>query len=470
MPSATPARLLLSLSLSLGLASLAGCGSTVSGGTPPSDAATDTPVTKSDAPARTDVSAPTPEAGVEAGPSETGVDAGPTVGKWDALPPFPQVVNGGAGGLATPTVVAVFFSNEDTGQLPDLEKVYTDLGTSNYWKSLAEYGVGTPTIKTIVLPSAAPAMIDDTLGGTGFTALQNLLLAQIASGALPSPNGSTVYLLNFPITTVLTSNGSTCGGFDGYHADMKDSMNNVIGYGVIPGCIDQGSTRLVTFSSTVSHEVVETVTDAFPNNNAGWYMVDNAHLFFDLANNGSEIGDMCQNDPEATYVFSDMPYTVQRFWSNMSAAAGHDPCVPQNPNLVFFNAVPELPDTGLFNYFGGGGTPPKVDSVAIPVGMTKTVWLDLYSDGTVTDWTVSVMDNNVFNGANPSQALLSFSLPVTTGNNGTRLPLEITVKKAGNGNNQGEVTNVELFAIISSQGTGPGNQGPSHYWYGAVTN
>jgi hypothetical protein len=80
------------------------------------------------------------------------------------------------------------------------------------------------------------------------------------------------------------------------------------------------------------------------------------------------------------------------------------------------------------------------------------------------------MDGDVFNGAAASAALLTFSQPTTTGNNGTRLAVDVTVKAVGNGNSTtaNEVTNAELFAVISTQGTG--QNAPTHYWYGVVTN
>ena len=271
-------------------------------------------------------------------------------------------------------------------------------------------------------------------------------------------------MINYPSTTTVTANGMGCVDFDGYHTDLTDAANNLISYGVVPRCTDPGLTTEVTFTSTVSHEVMEAATDPWPDYSPGWAQVDNAHLFFDEANEGTEVADMCENDPEAYYQFPGLPFTVQRVWSNKSVLAGHDPCVPEIPNTVFFNAVPELPDTGLYNYYGTNVT---VSSVHIPVGGTGTVYIDLYSDGTTPDWDVTVLDGNYFNTGDQSQALLTVDQPVTTGNNGTRLAVNLTVKSAGS-NANGEVPNTELFAIVSSQGTS--ETAPAHYWYGIVTN
>ena len=144
---------------------------------------------------------------------------------------------------------------------------------------------------------------------------------------------------------------------------------------------------------------------------------------------------MCQNDPQAQMQFPDFPFTVQRFWSNAAAKAKHDPCVPPLPSEPFFNAVPELPDTGPFNYFG---TQVTVSSVHIPVGGSKQIYLDLYSDATVPAWQVSPGDFNVVvNGADPSQALLTFDWSTRLGKAGDAIPVTITVKAAGNPNTNG---------------------------------
>ncbi len=402
-----------------------------------------------------DTGAPSTDGGAPAG----------NAGKWTKLPPPPELVNSDGGVLTSPVVIAIFFQNDDQTLLPTLEQFYTDLGASTYWAVASEYGVGPATAMNIVIPEDAPATIDDSFGSSGGnTALETWLLGEISSNVLPGTSANTTYMINYPSTTTVTANGMGCVDFDGYHTDLTDAANNLISYGVVPRCTDPGSTTEVTFTSTVSHEVMEAATDPWPDYSPGWAQVDNAHLFFDEANEGTEVADMCENDPEAYYQFPGLPFTVQRVWSNKSVLAGHDPCVPEIPNTVFFNAVPELPDTGLYNYYGTNVT---VSSVHIPVGGTGTVYIDLYSDGTTPDWDVTVLDGNYFNTGDQSQALLTVDQPVTTGNNGTRLAVNLTVKSAGS-NANGEVPNTELFAIVSSQGTS--ETAPAHYWYGIVTN
>ena len=408
------------------------------------------------------------------GPDATSGGSGSGSGSSDGggfakLPSPPQVVDSNPDGGVIPSAsfIAVFFSNDDQSLVPTLEQIYSGMGSSAMWAAGAEYGVGAATATNIILTQAAPATIDDSQNEQGTnTALQTWLLNAISTNLLPAPNGSNIYMLNYPTTTTVTANGNQCTDFDGYHEDLQTADGTVFAYGVVPRCTDPGSTPLVTFSSTVSHEMIEAATDPYPDYNAGWSQADNAHLFFDEANDGSEVADMCENDPEAYAVFAGFPFTVQRIWSNAQALAGHDPCVPELPNTVFFNSVPELPNTGLFDYYG---STLDVASVHIPVGGTATVYLDLYSDGVTPDWDVFVQDLNEFDGGDPSANLLTITMPgATSGNNGSRIPVTITVKTAGNPMTNGQVANTEIFGIISSQGTS--DTSPAHYWYGIVTN
>src|SRR5262249_30081313 len=118
--------------------------------------------------------------------------------------------------------------------------------------------------------------------------------------------------------------------------------------------------------------------------------------------------------------FAGFDYTVQRVWSNRQASAGHDPCQPALPGEVYFNASPVMTDTVDLGLEMG-----KPKGVAIPLGQSKTIAVDLFSDGpTSGPWTVSA--ENAF----PGEPYLGFSLDETTGANGDRLMLTITLLQA----------------------------------------
>ena len=106
------------------------------------------------------------------------------------------------------------------------------------------------------------------------------------------------------------------------------------------------------------------------------------------------------------------PFTVQRGWSNLSALAGHDPCVIP-PATPYFNTAVE---TG------------KQD-VYLSVGETADIELQGWSDGTMNDWTISMEDQGPHYGAGQT---LAFTLDKTTMNDGQTAHLQVTLTKQPN--------------------------------------
>jgi hypothetical protein len=114
---------------------------------------------------------------------------------------------------------------------------------------------------------------------------------------------------------------------------------------------------------------------------------------------------------------ADIGYAVQRLWSNASAAAGHHPCVPAP--ALYFIAQPVLPDSATVT--GNYGTK-ATRAVTVPLGKSKTVPLELSSDGPSAPWTVTVYDVATVRG---DGAELAFTLDRTQGRNGDTLALTI---------------------------------------------
>jgi hypothetical protein len=82
---------------------------------------------------------------------------------------------------------------------------------------------------------------------------------------------------------------------------------------------------------SASHEFIEAATDPHPNTATGYAGFDPDHLsweFFQAFQD--EVADACENYQWAYYTDTEtkFPYPVQRSWSNKSAKAGHNPCVP----------------------------------------------------------------------------------------------------------------------------------------------
>jgi|SRR5579871_4821601 len=366
-------------------------------------------------------------------------------------PAPPQVANQGGPTVATPKIVSVFFSNDDPTFTAKLQDFAMKVGATNYWKTAtSEYGVGAAVaLPPVQLTEAAPATIDD---GTIQTWLAGKLTGK--DPAWPAIDDQTIYVLHYPAGTTITlpggrGNAISCQDFGGYHSDaplgQAPNLPHAI-YAVIPRCDNFGGiTGVDAITSTESHELVEAVTDPFPMSNPAYAQVDDDHIYWELALGGGEVGDMCAQDPTSFTTFSELPYMVQRTWSNAAALAGHDPCVP-SPNQPYFNAAPELNDSlSLF-----GGTVPGVD---VPVGMTKTIALDLFSDGdTGGEWSVKVEDLASLRG---QTSTFNFQLDKSSGRNGDKINLSITTLKA---NTRGRGT----FVVVSKLGQ------HTTYWFGLI--
>src|SRR5947209_6592361 len=82
---------------------------------------------------------------------------------------------------------------------------------------------------------------------------------------------------------------------------------------------------------------------------------------------GRETGDLCAQNEGVHFKPDAYAYTVQRSWSNASAAAGKDPCVPGRPG-VYFNAAPVVTDMVTVQDKTGSV---RVKGVQIPSGQSK---------------------------------------------------------------------------------------------------
>ena len=372
-----------------------------------------------------------------------------------AAPPQVQTFNGPV--LVSPKIVPVFFADYDAtlaGQITDFD---SKVGATQYWAAnTVEYGVGAATSSLPVkLTETAPTTIDDP-------GIQTWLTGKLNGNdpAWPVPDANTVYTLHYPVSTMITSGGAqSCTDFGGYHDSVvldgtHGSLN--VAYAVIPSCPSFGMMSLLDATTTTeSHELLEAATDPYPivNNgqDAAYATVDDNDFYWAHVLGGGETGDMCAQFASSFTTFAELPYLVQRTWSNKAALAGHDPCVPALPNEVYFNTAPLLPDTITATIFGQSLV---LKGVKIAVGQSKTIELDLFSDAaTGGPWTVTMKDvNSAFMGGT---ALLDFSLDKSSGVNGEKLHATITVKAAGK-------HGTETFIIDSTLG------GQKSVWIGIV--
>jgi hypothetical protein len=257
-----------------------------------------------------------------------------------------------------------------------------------------------------------------------------LLQDHIFSGELPAPDAQTLYVLYFPAGTTITMDGMTsCSSFGAYHysADLTPLGSTIpieTAYAVEPRC--SGEPFITT---AASHEILEAATDAHPGRSRGYAMED-----LGWQQLGDENGDVCDH----TWGFDTMmqsTFSVQRAWSNASALAGHDPCVPAPPD-PYFNVAPES----------------GAQIIYLAVGESRTIELDAWSDAPTAPWALSAADLGPNLGAG---AALDLKLDKTTVGDGDKAHLTVTLTK--------KPTRPETAYDLLSKGGGK-----THHWGAAV--
>lgn len=339
---------------------------------------------------------------IDSGEQDTGVSFPAS------FPAPPQIMHSGGPTIAMGTVVPVFWPNDP--QQASIEAFLKALSTSSYWAATTkEYGVGDYTLlPSVIVDTPAPSNIEDS-------EIQTWLMAKAdgSDAKWPKATNTTAYAIFFPAGTSITLQGSqSCNSFGGYHSDTALTDNTAFSYQVMPRC----SNSIDSLTSVTSHEMVEWATDPYPMSNAAYQMVDYNHIFWATA--GGETADMCTFGNTNGRLVGN--FMVQRSWSNASIKGGHDPCVPA-PAGVFFAAAPEAPDSIIYKYYGQNV---KTRGLKIPVGMSKTVDIHLYSDAPYPAWTVTA------NTSYGSQGALTFAFDTNKGQNADILHLTITSVKA----------------------------------------
>jgi len=374
-------------------------------------------------------------------------------------PPLPQLVNlQGGPVLKTPTVYMIFYP-----YVADLQTFATNVAASTYWPgATSEYGVGTLTVGTTITLTGqtAPTMITQAQ-------IETWVGTQIASGAFGTPDPEGIYTIFYPETTTITQPDPvlsglppvvSCVGFGGYHDNVAVALTDGgtstnFSYAVIPTC----DTQVDDLTAAVSHEWIESATDPFltastagafslfGGPDSAFFTVDADHAIWAILG-GGEAGDLCEPEGNSAYITpSDIGFLVQRTWSNMLASASHDPCAPDPASTPFFAGAPVLTEAESVVSTLIGGTI-NTQGVTIPVGTSKTIEVDLFSDAdTNGPFTVAATDT-LATSYNLTQTL-AFSWDRTMGVNGEKLHLTITVT------NESIIDGVHVFSITASQGS-----------------
>jgi hypothetical protein len=397
-----------------------------------------------EAPQPTDPAAGTAPAPAPAAPP---LDHGAPSATYPAfVPAVGQLQRNGGPTLKNPVFVTVTWQGDPN--VNELETLGDTVGAGQYWKDLvSEYGVG-PAVSGeanhVHVTDAAPTSISDT-------ALKAFVAASLTKteGAWPTPAGDVVYILYLPQTTDLLLQGkSACSqGVGGYH-DSTSVNGKPTAFAIVPRC---GSGNLDHVTVSASHELAEAATDPYPQTRPGLFGFREEDLAWEFFQQfQSENGDACEfyRDSDLLPSETDVGFAVQRQWSNASGKAGHDPCVPRLKDATYFNVTPlDLEDVGV-DLSAVGGSTATAKGFKVKVGETRQVPLGFYSDGPIGEWTIKAVNGGIAGGR--SSGGLDLTLDVTSGQNGQKAYLTVTVNTAGK-------TGAELVTIVSSRA------GTSHY-------
>jgi len=355
---------------------------------------------------------------------------------------LPQVQNSGGPVLANAAVIPVTFPMPDGGADPlaaMADAFVAALPGTAFSRMAQEYGVQSlsaqpPIHSTLRLP----ATVDDAL-------LQDQLPKELAGGldGFRSPPAEALYVLFTPPGVTVTASGqSGCADFGGYHSAVRLSGSAKVAYAVAVRCPGgfNGESESDAITAVASHEILESASDPYYVLDApAWANVDDAALAFGLLF-GGEIADLCLNSLPAFYTPPDLPYVVQRTWSNQAARARQDPCVPAPTSGVpYFQSVPELPAATAVKL---AGMTVDTAGLSLAVGQTVTVPIDLYSPTpTGAPWSLDVLPL--------SSGSVRWTLDQDQGVDGDQLHLTLTLVKKGSV--QGEV-GLEAIGVHSRLG------------------
>ncbi len=375
-------------------------------------------------------------------------------------PVLPQVVNLGGPVLTTPKVQPIIYASDAGGG--DIMAFLGELASTSYWgQATAEYGVGALTVlPPITLTTPAPATISDDM-------LESSLAAN-TSGANPGwgpPDAGTIYLFVLPAGTIeQDSEGACCTDYDGYHYETTAGAGAGavdVAYAVSCACSGFDGpdvTDLQERTVDMSHELVESATDPFPDSDPAFTQEDDADIVWTFVTDG-EVADMCEFNDDANVVPPGSTYMVQRSWSNAAARAFQNPCVPVVTTTPYLNSFPRL---SSIPYDDGAGTI-VTQGVDVRLGASQTIDVDLMSAAGVTGpWTVQIYDYDAAIAGLTAGAVLRPD--ASSGSAGDTIHLTITPKTPDT------TLGGEAFIIDSDYGN-PGDPGfESQLTMGLVTN
>jgi hypothetical protein len=266
----------------------------------------------------------------------------------------------------------------------------------------------------------------------------------------PAPTSQSIYTLYIPKTTSVTLQGSEAcsSGIGGYHTSTT-GLTTDVAYAIVMQC-SYGSKATTPRTVTASHELAEAATDPHPlSGSPGYYGLDDDHVSWELFMQGNvENADMCEIYRETRYSDTIDPgftYNLQRSWSNASAKAGHNPCVPLPTSSPYYNVTALETEKVTMNATSLGSSsrlPSRGYKVAM--GETRTFQIGLWSDAKMGSISVRGSEGNPFGAATTKR--LTISLDRASGVNGEKVNVTVRVNSVGS-------TKASVLTIVSSDGS-----------------
>ena len=366
-----------------------------------------------------------PDAAVDAAPSIDAPVADADHGQaTDAYPAFtvdmPTLRNLGGSVVANPTLVTVTWSTDTNAAT--FEAMSDHLGASSYWAALnSEYGVG-PTTSVIAdhvsITTAPPSTASDT-------DLKTFITTNAGSGSSgwPAPTASTLYLVYTAPSTAITFSGqNACNLYGGYH-DQATANGITFPFVVVFGC---SNTTASAATTTASSLLDSAATDPLPMSSPAYAAFDNDHLSWAvLTFFADETGLACQGFQSSFYTETETNFMfgVQRGWSNASAHAGHNPCVPV-PASPYFNVTPFPAEQDMISTTILGQATPTRGYKGV-VGQKRAFSVGFYSDqGTAPIRLSARAPTNLPNGGANGTAMID--IDKTMGSNGEKALVTVT--------------------------------------------
>jgi hypothetical protein len=412
------------------------------------------------------------DGGVEGGPTTTPVEAGAADAAPEAAPvdhgapsstypAFPpsvgQLQQNGGYTMKNPVIVPITW-DADTSQA-SFDTFADEVGATSYWNAASsEYGVGAAksgTANHVHISTAPPATINDNQTKSD---IQTMITTNVGAATNPWPAATedTIYAFFLPpnVSLLVDSQGGgapsdACKqGIGGYHQSI--TIGSVVAeYAVVPSCNFPGNTPAQQTTMSMSHELLESVTDPQQDANGqptGLFGFDPDHFGFEYFQNlQSENGDVCEFYRDSFYEEKEttpaaFDYWVQRTWSNKNAAAGHNPCQPNSD--PYFTVTPldaqavnvELPPqlTGQST-----ATQQPTKGFRVLAGSTGTFAVGFISDAATSGpWTISVAPGNPVLGTHSfidqyNKYSITATVDKTSGQNGEKAYVTVNVTTAG---------------------------------------